>query len=112
MSEGRWELIDRDQHTGLEKWIDYDPDTDSILVSTRQDPEIVRLAIERNRHVQNEAHDRRSDFWHAAHVPVSVMYEWKVKHGVDAWNPQHIDGVKRLLNSNEYRYLRVRNFIM
>jgi hypothetical protein len=40
------------------------------------------------------------------------MYEWKVKHGVDAWDPNHKPAVMRLLNSSDYRYLRVRNFII
>lgn len=112
MSEGRWELIDHDPHTGLRKWMDYDPDSDSVLVSYDQDKTVVDAALDRNKYVQNEHHDRREDMWHAAHVPVEIMYEWLTKYGVNAWDPSHIDGVKRLLNSNEYRYLRVRNFIM
>lgn len=107
-----WELLDRNPVTGLEKWMNYDEATDSVQVSYKQDEAVVQGALDRNKMVQNEHHDRREDMWHAAHVPVQIMYEWLTKHGVNAWDPQHIDGVKRLLNSNEYRYLRVRNFIM
>ena len=112
MSEGRWELLDRCPTTGIEKWMDYDPDGDKILISYRQDPTIVQGALDRNKMVQNEHHDKREDMWHAAHIPTMVMYEWLTKYGVDCWNPHHIDGVKKLLNSSEYRYLRVRNFVL
>jgi hypothetical protein len=50
--------------------------------------------------------------WHAARIPLVIMMEWVSKHGIEAWNPSHKAGVRRLLNSNEYRYLRVNNFIM
>jgi hypothetical protein len=112
MSEGRWELVDRNPHTGVEKWMDYDQETDSVLISTRQDKAIVQGAIDQNKAAQNESWDKRSDLWHAAHIPVEVQMDWLVKHGVDCANPHHWDGVKKLLNSNEYRYLRVRNFIL
>ena len=112
MSEGKWELLDRCNRTGLEKWMDYDPDTDSILISYKQDQAIVQGALDRNKWMQNEHHDKREDMWHAAHVPVQVQYEWLTKYGVDFWNPAHKDGVKRLLNDPEYRWCRVRNFIM
>lgn len=112
MAETGWELLDRCNSTGFEKWMNYDDETDSILISYKQDDGIVQAALDRNKHVQGEHHDKREDMWHAAHIPTVVMYEWLTKHGVNAWNPAHMDGVKRLLNSNEYRYLRVRNFIM
>lgn len=112
MSEGRWELIDHCPDTGLQKWMDYDQATDSILISYKQDKDAAQAILDYNKQMQAESFDKRSDWWHAAHIPVGVMYEWLTKYGVDAWNPHHRDGVKKLLNSNEYRYLRVRNFIM
>lgn len=109
---GDWELLDRCNVTGLEKWMNYDEDRDEVQISYKQDDAIVNGALDRNKAVQNESHDRREDMWHAAHVPTTIMYEWLTKYGVNAWDPQHIDGVKRLLNDPEYRYLRVRNFIL
>jgi len=108
----RWELIDHNPVTGLRKWMGYDQDTDSVLVSYDQDKAVIDAALDRNKECQNETQHGDKDMWHAAHVPVQVMYEWLAKHGVNAWDPSHIDGVKRLLNSNEYRWCRVRNFIM
>lgn len=112
MSDERWELLDHDPNTGLRKWMGYDRDTDSILVSYDQDQAAQQVILDRNKSSQADGFDKRSDMWHAAHIPVGVMYEWLTKYGVDAWNPQHIDGVKRLLNSPDYRYLRVNHFIM
>lgn len=48
----------------------------------------------------------------AASIPVQVQFEWIDKHGVNMHNPNHKDAVIRLLNSNEYRYLRVNHFQM
>lgn len=112
MSEGRWELIDYNPATGLQKWMDYDPDTDEVLVSYKQDDAAIQAILDRNKEAQADAFDRSSDMWHAAHIPAIVMFEWLTKYGVDAWNPAHRDGVKRLLNDPEYRYLRVNHFIM
>lgn len=112
MSE-RWELIDHCAETGLRKWMNYDEATDAIQISYDQDRAAQDIILNRNKAAQaDNALDRRSDMWHAAHIPIGVMYEWKVKHGVDAWDPAHRDGIKRLLNDPEYRYLRVNHFIM
>jgi hypothetical protein len=112
-----WELIDYNPHNGLRKYLGDNPDDeDGVLVRYEQEASAVQQIIDRNKAVQTDSWDRKADMWHAAHVPVGVMYEWKVKHGVDAWNYSSCDETKRkvngLLNSNEYRYLRVRNFII
>jgi hypothetical protein len=107
-----WELIDHDPSTGLSKWLGYDADSDSVLVAYDQDRAAQAAILDRNKAAQADSWDRRSDFWHAAHIPVGVMYEWKVRHGVDAWDPAHRPGVMRLLNDPDYRYLRVRHFIL
>lgn len=46
------------------------------------------------------------DMRRAARIPDMVQYEWWFKHGVKAWDPDHQDGVKRLLNDIDYRKLR------
>jgi hypothetical protein len=48
----------------------------------------------------------------AARIPPSVIYEWLNKYGVRAWDKNHAAAVRRLLNSNEYRYLRIGHFII
>ena len=42
----------------------------------------------------------------AARIPLVVQQKWLLEHGIDIHNPDHERGVQRLLNSNEYRYLR------
>jgi hypothetical protein len=112
-----WELIDHNPQTGLKKYIGDNPDDpEGCLVRYEQSAQAIQQILDRNKAVQNDSWDRKSDMWHAAHIPIGVMYEWKVKHGVDAWNYSSCEDTKRrvnaLLNSNEYRYLRVRHFII
>lgn len=67
--------------------------------------------VERNRALQNEDFDRRSEMWHAASIATSVMDEWLTRHGVNAWNPHHQDAVTKLLNRNDYRWCKVKNIL-
>src|ERR1700740_201125 len=40
-----------------------------------------------------------------ARIPMGVAMEWRTKYGVDVFKKDHAPAVRRLLNSNEYRYL-------
>lgn len=42
----------------------------------------------------------------AASIPMIIIEKWKDEHGVDVFNPDHREAVRRLLNSSEYLYLR------
>jgi hypothetical protein len=44
---------------------------------------------------------------HVARISYSVIYKWLVDYGIDYFNPDHQQAVDRLLDSNEWRYLRV-----
>lgn len=104
-----WELIDHDPTRGVRKYIAAGETPDSVSVRTEIDDHCV---IERNRALQNDAFDRRADMWHAASIPTSVLYEWLTRFGVNAWNPAHADGVKKLLNSSDYRWCKVKHIIL
>ena len=104
-----WELIDNDPVRGVRKFITVGDEQDSVLVRTEFRDQGL---IERNKSLQNEDFDRRSDMWHAASIPTSVMYEWLTRFGVNAWNPAHADAVKRLLNSSDYRWCKVKHIIL
>lgn len=104
-----WELLDNGSFNGVRKFLRANDDGD---VQVRYEGHDAAPIIEANKRQATEGFDKREDMWHAARIPASVMYEWLVKFGVNAWNPAHGDAVKRLLNSNEYRYLRVNHFIM
>lgn len=110
-----WELIDFNPETGLRKYIgDHPDDPEGVLVRYTQDAKSIDAIIERNKRAQVEAQSQRikGDLVKVAEIPVGVMYEWLVKHGVDCWNPAHADGVKKLLNDPDYRYLKCRNILL
>lgn len=103
-------LLDHDPSTGLKTWFSSSDDNGGTW-NVRYEQDTSSL-LDANKAAQAESFDKRSELWHAAHIPTVVMMEWMVKHGVEAWNPAHADGVRRLLDDPDYRYLRVRNFIM
>jgi len=101
-------LLDYDALTGKREWISTDADGNSFI---RYEQDLTHI-LDANKERQNEGFDKRSDMWHAAHVPDWVQMEWFTKYGIAMWNPDHKDGVRRLLNSNEWRHLRVKHFII
>lgn len=105
MSESDWELLDDGSWNGVRKWLRSTGD-DHGSVEVRYEGFDAQPIVEANKRAQNEGFDRRADLWHAASIPTSVMYKWLVDHGVNAWNPAHMDAVKKLLNSSEYNYLK------
>ena len=111
MSE--WELLDYNPATGVRKWIAADQhEEDAVLIRTEFETFHTNAILDANKAAQNENTGRMGDMARVASIPTSVMYEWLHKFGVNAWNPHHADGVKRLLNSPDYRYLKCRNIII
>lgn len=102
-------LFDFDPLTGLKTTFRYNEENDSFALTYSQDVDPI---LDANKEDQTENFDRRADLWHAARIPVGIQYEWLVKHGVNLWDKNHKEGVKRLLNDPEYRYLRVNHFII
>lgn len=105
-----WELLDSEN--GVRTWLGTGDEPDTVLVKREFSEAHCDALLDRNKALQNEDFDRKSEMWHAASIPLAVMYEWLTKYGVNAWNPAHSDGVKRLLNSNEYRWCMVKNIIL
>jgi len=64
--------------------------------------------LDANKEDANHAANRSpsGDLWHVARIPIVVAEKWLNEHGVDVLNPDHRAAVRRLLNSNEYRWLR------
>lgn len=71
---------------------------------------MTQAVIEQNKRMEGTG--KGKDMWLAASIPPAVQYEWMHKYGIQFWNPDHKEGVRRLLNSDEYRYLRVNHFMM
>lgn len=88
------------------KWHIRANDTGGWDLGAEQD---VTHFIEANKRSQNsggKGYTKDGTFRKAATIPVVVELEWLQKYGIDMNNPDHWPGVRRLLNSNEYRYLR------
>lgn len=102
-------LFDFDPETGLKTMFHYDEAEDRIALTYSQEVDPI---LDANKADQAEGQDKQSEMWHAARVPIGIQYEWLVKHGVNLWDPNHKDGVRRLLNDADYRWLRVNNFIL
>lgn len=106
-----WELLDDGSWNGVRKYI-RSSDEDEGSVQVKYEAHGIDALLDGNKAAQNEDFDRSSEVWHAAHIPAYIMYEWLTKYGVNFYNPAHADGVKRLLNDSEYRWLKVKNIII
>ena len=103
------ELFSVDPLTGMQTHIEYDGEADRYRFTYTQD---VNPLLDANKAAQTEDFDRRADMWHVASIPPIIQMEWLTKHGVNLWDKNHKAGVRRLLNSPDYRYLKVRNIII
>jgi hypothetical protein len=103
-------LLDHDPLTGVKTWFSSSEDNGGTW-NLRYEQDASSL-LDANKEAQAESFDKKSEFWHAASVPTIVLMEWMTKHGVRAWDRNHAAGVRRLLNSNEYRWLRVKHFML
>lgn len=110
MAFSDWELIDDGAFNGMRKFIRAS-DEDEVEVRYEQDCDPL---LERNKMMQAEtAGTRMGDgLEKVASIPTYIIYEWITKHGVNLYNPDHMDGVKRLLNSSDYRWLKCREIII
>ena len=113
-----WELIDHNPHTGLKKYLGDNPDDEGgVLVRYEQSAAAIQKHIDQNKLLANHVNTgRMGDMEHVASIPIGIMYEWKVKHGVDAWMYARCSETRKkvnsLLNSSDYRYLKTRNIII
>lgn len=103
-------LLSHDPLTGMKTWFSSsDEEGGTWRIRYEQDCSPI---LDANKEAASEGFDRRGEMWHAARVPNVVLLEWVHKHGVRYWDKNHAAGVRRLLNSDEYRHLRVNHFIM
>lgn len=90
---------------GVETWMHHDGET--IAIEHKQD---VAAILDLNKKLRNEFEGYRDSGDHhhhkIAHIPDVVIVKWRDELGIDVFDPNHADGVKRLLNSNEWAHLR------
>lgn len=100
-------LLDYDPLTKTTTWHDYDHSSRKTYLITEQD---CTLQIERNKALQNMPEYRsrgvKNEFMHFAHIPNNVITQIKQKHHLDIFIKDDLPKIEKLLQSNEYRYLR------
>jgi len=62
--------------------------------------------LDQNKRLQQEDHSIKDELRLSARIPVTIYYEWKNKFGVDLYDKNHAQAVRKLLNSPDYRYLK------
>lgn len=103
-------LFKADPHRRLKIW--WEPTDEGFLLRYEQDVEPI---LEMNKAKQSAGRDyyaRDKDLWRVASIPVVVQMEWMTKFGVDVHNDDDWPRVRKLLNSNEYRYLKMADIII
>lgn len=104
-------LLDADPLTGVRQYFGWDDEGGEYLID-EMDTTDTQKVIDRNRELSNHHDDRSGDMWLVASIPPQVQFEWLDRHGVEFWNPDHKEGVKRLLNDPDYRWLKTKDIIL
>lgn len=105
-------LFDYDPETGVR--IDFigSEDGKDAYLRYHQDCEAILDLNKAKQSAGREYYAKDPDMWKVASIPITVQMKWLTEHGVDVMNPDHIDGVKRLLNDPEWRYLKTADIII
>ena len=93
-----------DPFTGLVHEIDQ-LDDQTIVIHTKGDAQAVLDANKRDEN-HGDPWSPSRDLKHVARIPPEVYMHWLNVLGVDALNPDHKPAVRKLLNSNEWQYVR------
>jgi hypothetical protein len=98
------EFLYHDDFAGLTHTIDR-VDDKTIVVKSGGD---VQSVLDANKHDANHAANWSADrsLKHVARIPQEIYMKWLHEFGVDVLNPDHRPAVRKLLNSNEWSYLR------
>lgn len=91
---------------GTEQFIGTDSDGSIILKTAYADAQTI---TDRNAELRKAGHGNGKEWKLAASIPLSLIFKWKVEHGVDAFSndPAHKRKFRQLLNDHEYKMLRI-----
>lgn len=81
----------------------------NVTITTEQDCEPI---LDGNRELANGGFSRRQDMWPVASIPLNLIEKWRNEEGIDVFDPNCADALKRKLNSIEYRYLRTGEHVL
>lgn len=100
-------LLSYDPVTKTSEWHYYDPSNRKTYIKQTQDVEGILNSNKRKQNSHNTSQfSKKSNWYHFATVPNTVLLDWKQKHGID-WNKKEdLPKIEKLLQSNEYKYLR------
>ncbi len=59
-----------------------------------------------------EYYAKDQEMWRVASIPVVVQMQWLTQYGVDIYNKDHTEKIKKLLNDPEWRYLKTAEVII
>ena len=109
--DSSWRFLSRDPLSGAVEHYKYDADGERCIIRRTVDHEPL---LEANKRLASEwdGWNRDRSMRLAARITPEIQLEWLQKHGVRAWDKNHKGAVRRLLNSNEYRHLRIGHFII
>jgi hypothetical protein len=82
----------------------HDDGGDKLIVNHAQDVEPI-LDTNKAMATHNDGYNSSRTMRRVASIPNVVIEQWK-KEGVDLFNPNHKEAVRRKLNSSEFAYLR------
>ena len=88
----------------METWAHFDTLTGDLTIEHKQD---VQPILERNKRLQNwdDGYGPSREWRRAASIPVGVIYQW-LGEGINVYDPNHEEAVRRKLNDPNYRFLR------
>ena len=102
-------LIDRED-TGVRTY--FEEQDGNVLLHTEQDAEPILDLNKKKRDLGRAWYAADPDVHKVASIPNGVAMQWLTRYGVEAWNPEHMDRVRRLLNDPEWRYLKTAEVII
>lgn len=89
----------------MEQRLVVDPMTGDLTVHRGEDVE-ANLEVNKALYTSGDGYSPSREMRRAASIPMSIVEKWKNELGVDVFNQDHKEAVRRLLNSSEYLYLR------
>lgn len=100
------QILDVDPLTGLITWHEYDSASDTTLIHYEQDIEPV---LDHNKALQNEddrGWGKTRDLRRVGCIPPVIIVKWLTEDGINVFDRNHDDAVKRKLNDPDWKWLR------
>jgi len=92
---------------GTEQFSAYDAAEDKVHLRTVHRD--IQPILERNTQLRNSGVGNGKDMKLAASLPLSVIFDWKVRHGVDVFSsdPDQKKAARKLLNDHNNKMFRI-----